>query len=213
MNMTKFEGNHYSHTKIQGNSLIGEIIETAVAGLRAMFDPGKNLFCFKRVKGENGLFNEGISLRYTIISLLGLESLEKNNLRHTNPYKSMLERLKIHLNEIDNIGDLGLLIWLYAISSPGQLFEIIDFINNTNPLERYADAIQGKTTELAWFLTGLSYAALVHGEKGDYLNELGDKTYGLIKRNYYGEGIFGHVRKSTLSGIFRARIGSLADQV
>src|SRR5262249_36059941 len=91
-----------------------------------------------------------------------------------------------------------------------KLFSNIDI---HNALNRYQDARQGRTTELAWFLTGLSYSALAAKKYATGFKELAEKTYKILLENYCGRGVFGHQRAGSLSGMLRGRLGSFADQV
>lgn len=116
-------------------------------------------------------------------------------------------------NQIDNIGDLGLLLWLWALASPKQLKQMFSNLDIKHSLEKYSDARQGKTTELAWFLTGLCHSALVSGENAEEVQDVAIQTFDLLKKNFGNKGIFGHSKKTTLSGMIRGRIGCFADQV
>ena len=55
---------------------LGQLNAMAASGLLPMFDSESRLFCYRMKRSENGLMKEGTSVRYTIISLLGLHKFE-----------------------------------------------------------------------------------------------------------------------------------------
>lgn len=205
------------NSNCEGTVLISNLIEQirslSVKGLKNMFDQEEQRFCYRVISKNNMTINDGISLRYTIISLLGLYRYELSGGSAPINIKTTLNSIIERREEIDNIGDLGLLFWLCALVAPDQL-ERIPFGDDVLELQsKYLDARQKKTTELAWFLTGLSYFALASVEKPKHLQKLGYSIYELLKQNYGGRGIFGHQANNSIAGVLRGRIGSFADQV
>jgi hypothetical protein len=200
-----------NHDKV--SDLLRELKNMSVLGLTDMFDQEKQLFCYRVKKDGLKVYHDGCSLRYTIISLLGLHRLEAQGNRIPFDIQSHLRVLLKNVYLIDNIGDLGLLIWLCALVRPALLDEFLSGVRLRNHLECFSDARQGKTTELAWLLTGLSYAALAHVPTLPEIKDITTTVYEMIKGNYGHHGIFGHQKKDTLLGRLRGRIGSFADQV
>ena len=56
-------------------STVQRVIDLAVAGLPQMFDKESGLFCYTLKHTDCGLAKQGLSRRYTIITLLGLHRL------------------------------------------------------------------------------------------------------------------------------------------
>lgn len=189
------------------------LINLAVDGLVRMFDTNSQLFCYRRKQTERGMMNEGRSLRYTIISLLGLHRYELQGRTSPIDVQTTLARLFDRRKEMDNLGDLGLFLWLCALAAPQRLLQIYSEFDCKNALERYREARQRRTMELAWFLTGLSYMARATKGSVVELQPLADQTYDLLSTNYGGKGIFGHLGADTTAGMIRGRVGSFADQV
>jgi hypothetical protein len=186
----------------------------AVNGLAPMFDPERQLFCYGLKRTERGLVREGISKRYTIMALLGLHRLEESGATSPIRIQPVLEGLLTNTDWIDNIGDLGLLLWLCAQAAPERLAEVERRLEVRSALARFRDVRQGRTMELAWFLTGLSYRSLACPEKLPDLRDLAVETYRLLRKNQGERGIFGHVaRNGSMAGMVRGGIGSFADQV
>ena len=193
--------------------LIGQIVELALKGLSNMYDKERKLFCYRVRPTSNGIIREGVSRRYTIISLLGLHRYESHGGQSPIDIQATLAALLEGTGELNNIGDLGLLIWLCSLASSDQLGRIFSDLDIKAALNRFPDARQGKTTESAWFLAGLSHSALASNQTAKDLQDLSMAAFSMLKGNFGAKGIFGHMNKSSLAGILRGRIGCFADQV
>lgn len=193
--------------------LSGPLIDLAIKGLVNMFDDEKKLFCYRVRKTADGLEKEGTSYRYTIISLLGFYKYESQGMQSPINIQDTLKALVERSGEINNVGDLGLLLWLCGLAAPGLITRIFENSHLKWPLSQYHDAVQGKTMEVAWFLTGLTYVSLANCELSNPLQKITLQVYDTLRNNYGRRGIFGHQKKTTLSGMIRGRIGSFADQV
>lgn len=196
------------------SSEIHELNELAVRGLVSMFDPEQELFCFRLRRSQEGTVREGISHRYTIMTLLGLWKYEKTGPKSPIPIQETLERLLRRTDWLGNIGDLGLLLWVCALAAPDRLEETCRTLQLSTALSQYREVRERRTMELAWFVTGLSHAALVNSSKKNELKEIAAQTYRLLKKNHGPHGFFGHLGKGgSLQGMIRGTIGSFADQV
>ena len=197
----------------QDNQDLGGLIDLAADGLGQMFDFEKGVFCFRLKQTENGLVREGTSIRYTIISLLGLHRLQASGGQSPVDVHATLEKLLMSDGQITNAGDFGLLLWLCAQVSPNLLQQTCRKWDLENALRRYSDARQRRTMELAWLLAGLAHAKLAGATDGKS-SDIAFDVYRLIKVNQGKSGLFGHLdKKASLSGMLRSRIGSFADQV
>jgi hypothetical protein len=104
---------------------IRPLLELSVRGLESMFYPERNLFSYKLTRTPEGLVKEGISVRYTIIALLGLQRAEKIGLRPGFDTRRIFDGLFRGTRSIDNAGDWGLLFWLCALRAPEELPHLI----------------------------------------------------------------------------------------
>jgi hypothetical protein len=191
-----------------------QLCELAVEGLTSMFDPQRQLFCFRLKQTQHGLVREGLSHRYTIIALLGLHHREAAGFRPPIDVRPVLDSLLRDYAWLDNLGDVGLLLWLCALVSPERLKKVYSGLRVDTALVRFRDARQGCTTELAWFLSGLAHASLALPQQLPNLRDLAVRTYGLLANNQGLHGIFGHMaRRGSMAGALRGHIGSFADQV
>ena len=186
----------------------------AVNGLPPMFDPEHQLFCHKLKKTADGLVREGLSRRYTMITLMGLHRLEESGESSPIAIQPVLANLLADTKWVDNIGDLGLLLWTCALIAPDRLSEVARRLDAKNALNHFRDARQGRTMELAWFLAGLSHGLLACPQELPELKESAFATYSLIKRNQGEQGTFRHVaRTRSVFDKLRSGIGTFADQV
>ncbi len=193
---------------------VPELISLAARGLVAMFDADKQLFCDRLLRTEQGIVREGVSPRYTIMTLLGLRELELAGMDSPFDTQAIYASFIRDTNWIQGIGDLGLLIWLTATFDPDQFPGLFSTFQCEAALDRYSDAQQARTMELAWLLTGLARAAETTPKLASTLTDLSMGTYHRLKQNQGEYGFFGHLStKNSLAGRLRGRVGSFADQI
>jgi hypothetical protein len=186
----------------------------SVRGLTAMFDDRRQLFCNRLVRTEGGLKSEGLSHRYTLMTLMGLRRGEAFGLRSPFNCQGILDGLLRDVKWLDNIGDLGLLLWACALIAPGRFEEIYHKLNVAAAIDRDRLAIEKHTMEMAWFLAGLTHGALAGLKCIPGLEGLAERSYHVVCNNQGSKGIFGHCGWGRNSArAFRGRLGSFADQV
>ncbi len=196
------------------SATIHRMVRLAVEGLPQMFDSSRQLFCYKLKKTDRGLIQKGISCRYTMMTLLGLHRYEEGGGTFLIDTERVLNTLLDDLSWIQDIGDLGVLLWLCGVVAPDRLAKLEKQLPTATALSIYPSVKRGVTMELAWFLTGLSYWGLAFPNQLPHLESLALATYDKLKNNQGEHGLFGHLcTSSTLTGIVRGRIGSFADQV
>ena len=190
------------------------LCELAAAGLEGMFDPAKQIFCETYVRTENRMKREGVSHRYTMMTLLGLARYERLGHRSPIAIAPVFDALVDDLTWINTAGDLGLLIWTCAELIPERLPEVYKKIDAQGALARFADGRIGSTFEVAWYLTGLASCYLTGHSDLPGLSEQTAAARGILEANCGASGVYGHLsRGSSWAGRFRGRIGSFADQV
>jgi hypothetical protein len=115
---------------------------------------------------------------------------------------------------LDNLGDLGLLLWTCALVAPERYDEVYSTFKVSAALGHYREVREGRTMEMAWFLAGLA-----HGARGGHrnlsgLSDLAHRSFMLLQKNQGRNGIFGHLaNEGGIIGTLRGRLGSFADQV
>jgi hypothetical protein len=179
-----------------------------------MLDPVSSVFCHRVLRTPNGLVRQGISFRYTAIVLLGLHRLKSCGKQLPVEIRPILDALVHSSGWMDNIGDIGLMLWVLAELAPDGLSKFYRAMNLEHALERHPGVQGARTMELAWFLTGLSCATNARREELPGMTDLAAGTYCCLERNVGESGIFGHqASRGTFGGMLRGRIGSFADQM
>jgi len=192
---------------------VAPLVELAIRGLEAMYDEEKALFCDRLKQTPSGNIKEGISQRYTVMTLLGLLRAEAAGYRSPIDISATVDALYRNTEWVDNIGDLGLLLWLSSVS-PRKLDSFYATFDLENALGSYSDSRKRLTMELAWFLTGLTHASRAERKQPPYLESLARQTYAVLQSNQGKDGLFGHMaRWKSLAGAVRGHVGSFADQV
>ena len=198
----------------QDRATVNRFVNLAVRGLVPMFDKQRGLFCYKLKKTAQGMVQEGISQRYTAMTLMGLHRLERAGAISPLDTNAILQALLSDLEWANNIGDLGVLLWLCGVVCPERFSEVERRVDVRTALARYRSAEQGVTMDLAWFLTGLSYWGQAFPEKLQSLEPVAFETYKILIKNQGERGFFGHLSTSgSFAGMVRGRTGSFADQV
>jgi hypothetical protein len=196
------------------SSSIADLLTLSVAGLEPMLDRSRGIFCDRLVAGPSGLVAQGLSPRYTAMTLLGLHRYEKTGARSPFPVRDLTVKLVRSTDWLEGVGDLGLLLWTCAEITPELLEECIARTHATTALERWPDAQRGSTMELAWFLTGIAQRVLAEPAQKHRWEPTARACYTLLQRNQGPSGFFGHLAtRANLRGWLRGRIGSFADQV
>lgn len=193
---------------------VSQLVDLAARGLPQMVDPEKQLFCYTLRQRKGHLVREGVSPRYTMMTLLGLHRYESAGGKSVVNIQEMFERLTADTNWVDGIGDVGLLLWTCAVLCPECFPAICSQVDVRQALTHFSDGLQCRTMELSWYLTGLSYGLNTGLASVQDLSEQAWTTFSLLKANQGNKGLFGHQSTSkTIMGLVRGQIGSFADQV
>ncbi len=196
------------------NDEISRLKELAVRGLASMYDSERKLFCHRLKQSAGGLEREGVSHRYTMMSLLGLQRLQAAGIPSPVDIRATLDSLLGDTSWINNVGDLGLLVWVCAKADPERLPGLDAQLVLKRALLRFHESRRARTMELAWFLSGLAHQNLACPNRLPHLRETAMECYALLKKNQGEHGVFSHLaEKSGWTGLMRGRIGSFADQV
>jgi hypothetical protein len=189
---------------------VAALCDLAARGLVEMLDPDHHIFCNIYNRNESGMVREGLSPRYTMMTLLGLERYMRAGHRSPVAIGPVLDALLEDTRWIESAGDLGLLLWTCAELRPDRLPEIYRRIDAGQALERFADGQLRSTMEVAWYLTGLAACILAGYSDLPGLAEPAAEARRILDQNRGESGIYGH---RGLGSSVRTRIGSFADQV
>lgn len=192
---------------------IPELLRLAANGLPQMIDPVSGLFCHTLKKTPDGMMREGVSPRYSLMTLLGLHRYEKFGGQHSVDIHNMLRRMVENTSWINCAGDLGLLLWCCAVVEPELLPGLIERTKLAEALQCFSDGRQRRTMELAWILSGSAHCAISGFQHSD-VEAVGNTARSLLIQNRGRSGLFGHLASgNSLVGWLRGYIGTFADQV
>ncbi len=192
---------------------LSQLLDLAIRGLGPMYDVEKGLFCHRLTRTPSGLVREGVSHRYTLIALLGLLRAESAGLTSPVDTGRAIDSLLDTPAWITNLGDLGLLLWVCALSGEERLAHLSTVVDLESALARYRAARERGTMELAWFLSGVAHVSEASRARTAALAGVANRTCDFLQSNQGDSGIFGHAGLwKSLAGTLRGRIGSFADQ-
>ncbi len=86
----------------------------ALRRLPDMLDEEKALFSFRSIIDRNRWINEGTSMRYTAIAMLGLLEEKRLGFQCRIDIRPIIERIITEYKYASNLGDLGLALWVLA---------------------------------------------------------------------------------------------------
>ncbi|HVU46957.1 MAG TPA: hypothetical protein VHD85_12560 [Terracidiphilus sp.] len=191
-----------------------ELCHLAASGLVPMLDPKENIFCEIYARKKSGMQRQGLSPRYTLMTLLGLQRYERSGGRSPIDIAMVLETLLRDMSWLTNTGDLGLLLWTCAELVPDRMPQIYHNVSATEALTKFSDGRQGATMEVAWYLTGLAMCYLCGSADLPGLAEQVAAARRILEGNCGDSGIYGHLSRSTPArNYIQRRIGTFADQV
>jgi hypothetical protein len=191
------------------------LVEFALRGLTVMKEPGNELFCHRVVKRADGLRLDGSSLRYSLITLLGLSAAERIGMPSAFDTAAMFEYAASHLETLTDLGNLSILLWLCAQRDPSRL----EFFARESSLRARIESLKGfrsgSTMELSWLLAALAHIRLAALPAASQLAELAHSVFRMLLRNQGPHGLFrhGHYGNSSLATSLRSWLGSFADQI
>lgn len=182
--------------------LVGEMRAHAPRALARMYSPAEKMFYF-RVRRDNGkIVQEGLSPRYTAITLIGLAQEEDQVCAvalcgHTR--EMVLDRLRAETPKMTSLGDVALTLWAAHANS------VADRSWAWSKLMSFeADTRDYPTVEIAWALS-----ALCLDEQAN-VSDLRKKLAARLMSSFnYGSGIFPHMVGSSS----RMHVACYADQV
>jgi hypothetical protein len=126
----------------------------SVRGLSRMFDSDRATFVFRVRRTPDGIRQEGLSPRYTAISLLGMAHLDD---RDTHAILGAVSRervcstLRQHAVTSRNLGDVALSLWAGFECGGNGLEKVLRRLTDLKPADE-----QHPTVEVAWALSALS---------------------------------------------------------
>jgi hypothetical protein len=174
-------------------------MELGVKALEAMYLPESGLFPFSCRLEKSRIEKRGESVRYTAISHLGLQAARDagfpTDLNVMRIMRSLVERL----DQVENIGDLGLIAWCDGNDAGVHAEPILDRIERYGEFFRTPGSGLYASMELAWLLTGL-LALHANPSTQPRIDDLIARAYRDLIANYEPRSGFFRFARSTSSG-------------
>jgi hypothetical protein len=192
------------------------LCSVSVAGLPRMLDPATGLLVF-RVAGDD-VAPAGASLRYTAITLLGLERAERAGLSLGLDVGKLYEAVEATLAGADNAGDVALVLWTAALTCPPLAERALADLREFDDVVRRRGGAVVHSTELAWVVTALAEALVAGiGDERDVRRRL-DRAFAYLLGQRGRSGLFCFSRPlgrdpRTIAELVRAELGFFDAQV
>jgi len=182
--------------------LVAEMRAHAPRALARMYSPAEKAFVFRVRRDNDRVVQEGMSLRYTAITLIGLAREDERVCSAAlcgDTRQAVLERLRAETPGMKSLGDVALVLW--AAHANGIADRSWAW---SKLLEFQADRRDYPTVEVAWALSALCLDE--EAKVGDLREKLAAR---LMKSFHPAAGIFPHIVGSTS----RMHVACFADQV
>lgn len=209
MNVETLSGHRGGHPgrtlSVTDPAFISRLRTLSFEMLHRMYVPSERLFVFRLQRDGDQLVPQGISLRYTAITLLGLAGESREALRvalHGDDPLAVCDRLAQAVVTTDNVGDVALALWAAHRIGYANLDPIRERMLALKPLDGVCT-----TVELSWVLMAscvdpkLAESGFVHRA-----------ATRLVSAFNPASGIFPHVVGAVPSGL-RAHVSCFADFV
>jgi hypothetical protein len=186
---------------------VGDLRDMSLRGLKRMFLSTERMFChcIRRTKGVDS--PEGISRRYTAITLLGLAGESEDRVRQIlEPHdaQSVCGRLLEDVDSVNNLGDVALTLWAACALNHSGASRAFDRLVQLDPIEG-----GHPTVELSWVLRAL----VAHGQP-THDGALAERMARRLLANYrVSTGLFPHMPDGAPVSKARAHVACFADLV
>lgn len=177
----------------------------SIEALHRMYVPKERLFVFRLQREGDGVVTQGLSPRYTAITLLGLvnEAAEAIEIAiHGDDLLLVCDRLAQTVISRDNVGDVALALWAAGILGYTNLDPLRDRMLALRPLDRACP-----TVELSWVLM----ASCVDRQlvENGFMHRVAKRLLGAFNP---ASGVFAHVVGQEYRWL-RAHVSCFADLV
>lgn len=194
-------------TSAQSWPIAAELRPMCIRALRRMYDPDINLFCHCIRRGPDGDIPEGVSHRYTAITMIGLLAQETDvckTILGERGRNETLERLIQDVPFMNNLGDVALTLWMLVAAKHRDAKSVLEQLHRFDPANQ-----PHPTVEIAWTLTSLSIdpAFLSHRELA---SALANRLQGSYSRK---SNLFSHWVGPAQVSAWRSHVTCFADWV
>jgi hypothetical protein len=136
------------------SEVVDALCRMSLRGLSRMYSKRDRMFVFRVRRTPDGIIQEGLSPRYTAITLLGLATLPDDvttTVTGQHSTRDVCERLLEHVAHSNNLGDVALSLWAAGLLGHHDLGAAAVRLPVLRPLDHPHPVV-----ELAWLLSALS---------------------------------------------------------
>jgi hypothetical protein len=134
---------------------VAKIRGVAVRSLARMYRPDERLFVFRLRREGDGIVSEGLSPRYTAITLIGLaveNEATATAILGPHDLSTVYGRLLENVATTTNLGDVALTLWAGSVLGHSDRRLAVDRLRALHP-----ETMAHPTVELAWVLSALTH--------------------------------------------------------
>jgi hypothetical protein len=172
-------------------AVIRKLRAMSVRGLARMYSRRDRQFVFRLRRTDTSVVQEGLSPRYTAITLIGMANLPERNIAHvfgTHTPHEVCATIVEEASVTDNLGDAALTLWAAGRQGFEGFGPIAVHLPALKPLD-----IAHPTVEVAWLLSALSEVPSANRERlrervADRLMAAWDPTSKLFPHMIDGSG-------------------------
>lgn len=201
---TSPSSSHLTPPASSATALVQRLRALAVPALARMYQPEDQTFVFRVRLTPEGMATEGVSRRYTAITLIGLaqeENVIAQVLTKTDP-KAVCDHLVQDVGTSENLGDVALLLWAAHAVGYSDPAPIRKRLLELQPVER-----THPTVEVAWALAALCSA--LHPSDDAMRDGLARRLLSAFDER---SGVFPHMLGGSSNGL-RSHVACFADLV
>jgi len=144
-------------------STLRQLRAMSFRGLARMYSPADHLFVFCVRRNPSGTIAEGLSPRYTAITLIGLAGEHESQVAKVLGSDSpgmVLNSLTASLAERDNLGDVALTAWAASLMKASAVESLVTRLARLRPADQVHPVV-----EVSWALSALSEVTLPEAER------------------------------------------------
>lgn len=191
---------------------IAQLNALALRSLETCFEPRQRFFCRRVFLREEELLPAGVSLRGTLVALLGLHTLSEAGIDTGFDTKAIFAAVLDDPTWICTAEDLGLLIWSTALYNPSSSASMLRWIENECHFFHTRGMQRWRTRDLAIVLAGLAHAQVSKGSHTD-TTDLAADIYHALEERQSEVGLFSSFgRLRSLVNFVGERFTAFSDQ-
>lgn len=190
------------------DSTVNDMRALSLRALARMYRPDDRLFVYTVRRCGDKSVPEGVSRRYTAMTLLGLsrvdESVAKQILGGEDVH-AICGRLLEDVHTVDNLGDVAMTLWVACVLKHGAARRALDRMIELDPVRG-----SHPTVELAWCVTALSIDPSFCGAGGTFVASVAER---LMASFVPRSGLFPHWPIGADAPLLRSHVACFADLV